>query len=330
MTGPLDRIEVLSPAGMPDYTSHPDGELWLSTAFGRLAEKRGDDVIVCPYFVAPLLGVRKPMLFGALDALVWEAPESYPAKFRQYLKLSIRRGVAQSSAVFTLSTAAANALRTHVRFGPRPLHVVPGAVNAAFFRPPNADERSAARVACGCSDATPLLVNVAGFERRKGHAVLLEALRAVSAPMRLAFVGSGSPALRDSLRAAAAGLPVEFHEPKSHADVRQWLHAADLFVFPSAAEGFGLPPLEALACGLPVIAGDIPAAREVLGDSAFFLGPKSTAEWSAAISRWLEGDRSGPLAEGAAAVAARVAHASSFTWESAAQGLSAAIAACVR
>ena len=50
---------------------------------------------------------------------------------------------------------------------------------------------------------------------------------------------------------------------------------ADLFVFPSLAEGFGLPPLQAMVCGIPVVASDIPVMREVLGDAAYYVDPYS-------------------------------------------------------
>lgn len=61
------------------------------------------------------------------------------------------------------------------------------------------------------------------------------------------------------------------------------ISAADVFCFPSLYEGFGLPALEALACGTPLLASDIPALREVVGDAATFVSPNDIAGWKKAI-----------------------------------------------
>jgi glycosyltransferase involved in cell wall biosynthesis len=67
-------------------------------------------------------------------------------------------------------------------------------------------------------------------------------------------------------------------------DLPGWYQRARVFVFPSLHEGYGLPVLEAMACGTPVLAGDIPALREVGGDAASYVCPSDTA----ALARALE------------------------------------------
>ena len=63
-----------------------------------------------------------------------------------------------------------------------------------------------------------------------------------------------------------------------------------MFVFPSLYEGFGMPTLEAFACGCPVILGDTPAMREVAGGGALFFNPKSASELKTAVCRVLNDD----------------------------------------
>jgi glycosyltransferase involved in cell wall biosynthesis len=66
-----------------------------------------------------------------------------------------------------------------------------------------------------------------------------------------------------------------------NADLPVIYRLAHLFVFPSLYEGFGMPPLEALAMGTPVLASSIPAHREILGDAAFYEDPHASPEdWS--------------------------------------------------
>jgi glycosyltransferase involved in cell wall biosynthesis len=90
--------------------------------------------------------------------------------------------------------------------------------------------------------------------------------------------------------------------------------AADVFVYPSLAEGFGLPVAEAMACGVPVVASDIEALREVGGDAAIFAPPRDGAAFAREIERALEDD-----ATRDALRAAGPRRAALFTWEDAAR-----------
>jgi glycosyltransferase involved in cell wall biosynthesis len=93
-------------------------------------------------------------------------------------------------------------------------------------------------------------------------------------------------------------------------DTLRALHyGAQAFVFPSLAEGFGLPVLEALATGLPVIAGDLPALREVAQHHATYVSPHEVDEICAAMSRF-----DGLRGQTGCAQARRV-HARQFTWQ---------------
>ncbi|WP_380568649.1 glycosyltransferase [Streptacidiphilus jeojiensis] len=119
----------------------------------------------------------------------------------------------------------------------------------------------------GPGDAAPLVVCVGRLCRQKGQDVLLRAWSAIPARIpgaRLALVGDGPE--RAALEALAAGLP----DPGSVVfagrteDPRDWYAAADLLVLPSRWEGMALVPLEAMACGCPVLLTDVAGARECL------------------------------------------------------------------
>lgn len=100
----------------------------------------------------------------------------------------------------------------------------------------------------------------------------------------------------------------------AHDDVPALLNLADVFVYPSLYEGFGLPPLEAMACGTPVISSNASSLPEVVGDAGILVEPKDVQGLAQAITRVLQDDalRQALRAKG-------LAQASQFTWERAAR-----------
>ncbi|MEU7020323.1 glycosyltransferase family 4 protein [Streptomyces sp. NPDC046203] len=140
------------------------------------------------------------------------------------------------------------------------------------------------------TDAGPLVVCVGRLCRQKGQDVLLAAWPAVTEAVpgaRLVLVGDGPDAER--LRAAAGpGASVRF--AGAVADPVPWYRAADLVVLPSRWEGMALAPLEAMACGRPVVLGDVAGARESLppGHAApCLVPPGDPAALAAALGRLL-------------------------------------------
>jgi glycosyltransferase involved in cell wall biosynthesis len=97
-------------------------------------------------------------------------------------------------------------------------------------------------------------------------------------------------------------------------DLVDFYNAAELFVFPSLYEGFGFPPLEAMACGLPVAASGVGALEEVLGEGAAFFDPRDSGSIAATIRGLLENEgRRETLRQ------AGLAHAKAYSWETTAR-----------
>ncbi|MEU5659010.1 glycosyltransferase family 4 protein [Streptomyces sp. NPDC047737] len=153
--------------------------------------------------------------------------------------------------------------------------VIHNGIDLTRFRPAGAEASVAARAALPLlgdvpADA-PLVVCVGRLSRQKGQDVLLRAWRSASVSgARLVLVGDGPYAER--LRRDA---PPGVLFAGASADVRTWIHAADLLVLPSRWEGMALAPLEAMACGVPVLLSDVNGARESLppGHAAHCLVP---------------------------------------------------------
>ncbi len=128
-----------------------------------------------------------------------------------------------------------------------------------------------------CGVARPYILHVSRFSERKNPWTLLEAfarfVREYEAPHHLVCAGGGWGDKKVANRASALGITGRFIAPgfiPEH-DVAQLMNAADAFVFPSFAEGFGMPNIEAMACGCPVITTPGFAIREIVGDAAFIV-----------------------------------------------------------
>src|SRR3954454_10573858 len=216
---------------------------------------RRADVFHSPWIDGAPLRPRIPTVVTLHDVV--------PLKRRgEYLRTGMRfrmryLAVSRAHAVIVPTQAVAAEAEEHLGLDPARLHVVPEAA-APAFRPHEAGEVAAVRERLGLPD--DYLLWVGGLERpdpRKRVAELSRARR--SLPLVLA--GPTSPWVEE-----LDG--VLLTHALSDPDLAAVYAGARALVFPSDDEGYGLPPVEALACGTPVAACDVPALREVLGDRA--------------------------------------------------------------
>jgi glycosyltransferase involved in cell wall biosynthesis len=295
-----------------DYESHPRGDLFLQWGLPRLAARVGADTLLSPGFLAPVVAargrarVRRVLMVH--DLLMDDPVVTMPAGFRQYLRAMVRLGLPRCECVATSSavTRAALAARSGV-----PTLFIPPGVDHALFRP----APRTPRLPDGTPRTHPVVLYTASFEPRKNHALLLAAVQ--SLPCQLVLLNGGAwpgPPLPAGVRVVA---------PCNAREVAAWTAAADVVVFPSLVEGFGIPMLEAMACGTPLLAADMPAARWLSGGgrAAQLLPPGDVSAWSQALQHAVRHALHGDDPEWAARVAAGVRRAAGFQWDRSAQRL---------
>ncbi len=165
----------------------------------------------------------------------------------------------------------------------------------------------------------PFVMHTSAIEPRKNFDGLVEAFAALPVALRnkhqLVLVGSASEVTTDALRALARRhglsdtdvvMPGFVPDP----ELAQLYRACRLFVFPSFHEGFGLPALEAMACGCPAIGSNTTSIPEVIGDPAYTFDPGNTAEMSKLIQHLLSDEEAWSKARKHA-----LKHATTFNWD---------------
>lgn len=241
---------------------------------------------------------RLPTVVTLHDLAALDHPELHPARAVRQLRTQLQR-LDQVQIVLTVSHAAADDLHRHGV----PEHKIVVTPNGWTQLPDPVDPPVDPGFLLAVGDMSP----------RKNLTTLLTALAASRHPsMRLVLVGPrghhADATLEHAARTGVAGR-VQVLGPVDDAVLAGLYRDAAALCFPSVAEGFGLPVLEALGAGLPVVVSDLPVLREIAGDLGLFVGATDVGGWMAALDRVVADD----------ALRAEVAHrgpgwARRFTW----------------
>jgi glycosyltransferase involved in cell wall biosynthesis len=230
-----------------------------------------------------------PLVVSVHDVSYLECPQ-YFTKFRSLqLRLTVQRTLKRAARVLTPSEFSRRAILQHYRIDEEKVVVVPNAV-AAQFRPIDREVAGAA-IQRKFGIRRPFVLTVGDLQPRKNHLGLLQAFDDVlqAEPQLqhdLVFVGKETWYSRELHRAvnqSALRDRVHFTGFVEDADLLQFYGACDLFVFPSFYEGFGLPILEAMACGRAVSCSRLTAIPEVANAAGILFDPGSKQEIARAI-----------------------------------------------
>jgi glycosyltransferase involved in cell wall biosynthesis len=284
----------------------------------RLLGRLKPDGYHSPYYVLPY-ATPCPMVVTVHDLIPELCPEALPRPwlrhtFRALVRLACRR----AKMVIVGSTATAEDLRQRLYLPAERVTTIAYGVDTSF-RPSSPEQIAAMRQALGLADPYVLYVGI-----NKPHKNLVRLVQAwartpdtVRGDTRLVLAGREDPRYPQTRQTIAQlGLQesVTILGPVPDADMAALYGGAVAFVFPSLYEGFGLPVLEAMACGTPVMASNRSSLPEVVGDAGLLVDPLNIDALAAALSRLLRdaGLRRELSAQG-------LARARRFTWARAAK-----------
>ena len=278
---------------------------------------RGVDLYHATEHLLPAM--RAPSVFTLHDAAYLHFPQYHLPRNRLFLRLMMPRFLARTEAVIAVSAFTGRDAAQIYRVPAHKLHIVPEGVEPRFRPLP---ESAKAEVRARYRLPERFILFVGTIEPRKNLLVLLEAYAALRRQAELADVGlviaGGKGWLYseffERLRALGLDDSVTLTGYLPDADLPALLNCAEVFAFPSVFEGFGLPPLEAMACGVPVVCSNAASLPEVVGEAGPLLPPGDIAAWVAALARVLSdaGWRANLQTLG-------LAQARRFTWEAAAR-----------
>lgn len=256
---------------------------------------------------------RGPSVVTVHDLSFLRYPERLSRKRAFYLRFAVAQSARWATRVIAVSRNTGDDLVELAGVSPHKITVVYSGVQPGF-RPLSDAQSPLTGAAFG---GRPYILNVGTLEPRKNQDVLIRAYahlrRRLGLPHVLAIVGARGW-MYEPLFALVRELELErdvaFIDYVAPDDLPLWYNCADLFAYPSVYEGFGLPVLEAMACGVPVVTSSSSSLGELAGDACLTVDPGSEAALEAALGRIVQDPALRERLREAG-----LARAREFTWE---------------
>ncbi|MBP1684185.1 MAG: glycosyl transferase group 1 [Deltaproteobacteria bacterium] len=263
------------------------------------AARDGLDLLHAPALTAPLR-LRCPTVITVHDTC-WCGPQRWPARgvkrtlMNAYHRFVAQRAIRRAAALITVSQSAKDSIVGELGVSPGRIFVTYEAPPPIYVPVADPHRLAGVRRKYGLSDR--FILGMGSADPRKNVSQLLRAYAALAPSMRerheLVVVWAHGDLITDLVaQLSDLGLRarVRFLDAVPTEDLVLLYNAAGVFVFPSLAEGFGLPPLEAMACGTPVVAANTSAMPEILDAAATLVDAHDGRAIAAAVERVLRDD----------------------------------------
>ena len=265
---------------------------WHQTELPRLAKKLSLDVLHIPSYRRMLWRSPCPLVATIHDLAPFHITGKYDWKRMLYGRVIVKRLARRQDAVIAVSENTARDLQTFFGLGRDRVNVVWNGIDHRRFQP---GEVAAAKKSAleKWQLERPFFLFVSRLEHPgKNHVRLIEAFNQFKAQTKsdwlLALGGSdwhGAEAIYAAAKNSPFAADIRFLGFVSDATLPELYNATDVFIYPSLFEGFGFPPIEAMACGVPVISSTRGSLREVVAEAALTIDPENVTDIAGALAK---------------------------------------------
>jgi glycosyltransferase involved in cell wall biosynthesis len=258
---------------------HPRGDLFEHVRLPKLARQLGADIYHGTFNVLPLTRPAAATIVTIHDMAVFAHPEAYGRKFAAYGRVLVRAAIRRATRIIAISDATRREILRYEPAGSDKITVIPNGVGGEFL---DAASLGTDRVDEACRRlgvARPYVLFVGNLEPKKNLARLITAFSQWRASRghshTLLIVGQRPPKVPDGLKDAddLDNPAIRFAGYVEDADLPVLYRGAELVAYPSIYEGFGMPVLEGMAAGVPVLTSSVSSLPEVAGGCAMLVNP---------------------------------------------------------
>ena len=255
------------------------------------------DIFFAPtsYIIPALAPKWLRVIITVHDLVAFLFPGSHNAKAVLIERLTLRRAVKKASQIFVVSENTRKDLLKRFKYPQSRIHLVPCAP-ADFYKEPLKPEEIA-KFKQKHKLPEQFILAVGTLEPRKNFGTLIKSFVLIKSKLpdsKLVIVGKKGwkySHIEESLKEFKLENDVIFPGYMEAEDLRKMYAAATVFVFPSLYEGFGIPPLEAMACGCPVVSSNVASLPEVVGDAGILVEPKNARKIAESVISLIENDQ---------------------------------------
>lgn len=266
---------------------------WMKCRVGWELFRQKPDVVFVPSQGLPY--GKTNMVTTIHDVGFRRLPNVYDAQNRKRLERVTKRSVKKASHLMTVSAFSKSEIESFYHTAPDRISVTHLAADTSVYRRLSLEEIDL--VLQRNRIGKHFFLYVGRLDQKKNIETIIRAFdqfkmdRGVGDPYELVLVGEqgfGFASMKNWIDRSAAREQIRVLGYLEDADVAALMNAATAFLFPSWYEGFGIPNVEAMNCGTPLLVSDIPVHHEVIGDAALFVSPEDPKEWVRAMKQLAE------------------------------------------
>lgn len=278
-----------------------------------LFHEKSDITMFFNFFLPPFVSGKGILV--VYDTVVKDCPETVNFRNKLLLKLNLRKSIKRADRIITISEFSKRQIIKHYGADERKITVIPCAADRNKFFPAPENTVLPAEIAEKYGVPEKYYLYLGTLEPRKNIARLIDAYAAAKAKADVPklVIAGGKGWMFDEIFSRVRELSLEedviFTGYVEDSHVPELMRYAMAFCFPSLYEGFGMPPLEAMACGVPVIVSDCSSLPEVVGNCGIRVDPYSVSEITEAMLKIIEPEFAAEQKQ------AGIKRAAEFSWQ---------------